>query len=160
MKSAKEIKEMLLKELWNYKKSIGSLKLEAMYYNDHLGDTSFLLAGLLGELLKSRDDWDSTKWLDDSLLRKVHLNKSKLSIWGVMIWGTESTTEQWVDPFFFEVDLCNSLTHFTFMLGDVNKPEIPYKEFRMDRTYWNQDERDWRYIICQEEDKESEIAKQ
>lgn len=152
MKSIEEIQLMLVNELWSYLDKIKYLKIEGDYYNSTLGDTSFLLSGLLGALLKLRGDWGLSKWLDDSLLVDVKLNKSKLSIWGVMIWGVESTTEQWTDPFYFEVELGNNeseFTEYTFLLGDLNKPEISFEEFRMNRNYWGQNERDWKYIINQ-----------
>lgn len=150
MKSVDEIEVMLVNELWNNFDTIKSLKQEVDYYNDMLGDTSFLLAGLLGALLKFEDKWDSKKWLDDSLLTNIRLNKNKLSICGVMIWGLENTTKQWTDPFSFKVDLGDTKSEFneyTFMFGDLNKREISYEEFRINRNYWGQTERDWKYII-------------
>ncbi|MEM6737678.1 MAG: hypothetical protein AAF620_16565, partial [Bacteroidota bacterium] len=149
---AKEIQLMLVDELWNCLNSIKSMKSKLDYYNEMLGDTSFLLAGLLGMLLKLRGDWDLKKWLDDSLIIGVKLNKSKLSIWGVMIWGMENTTEQWTDPFYFEIELGNEqpdFNEYTFMISDLDNPEIPYEEFRMNRNYWGQTERNWKYVINQ-----------
>jgi hypothetical protein len=152
MKSIEEIQVMLVNELWSCLDKIKPMKSGVDYYNEILGDTSFLLAGLLGALLKLREDWDSKKWLDDSLLTDVKLDKNRLSIWGVIIWGIENTTEQWTDPFYFGIELGNSESDFneyTFLLGDLNKPEISYEEFGMNRNYWKQTERDWKYIINQ-----------
>ena len=152
MKSVEKIKTMLVNELWSCLDKIESMKPREGYYNEILGDTSFLLTGLLGNLLKIRDDWDSKKWLDDSLLTGVKLDKNKLSIWGVIIWGVENTTDQWTDPFYFEVDLGNcktDLNEYTFLFGDLNKSEISYEEFKINRNYWEQPERNWKYIINQ-----------
>ncbi len=150
MKSIEEIQTMLVNELWNRLDRVKSLKSEVDYYNDILGDTSFLLSGLLGALLELRSDWDKHRWIDDSLLLGVKLTKNKLSIWGVMIWGIENTTEQWTEPFYFEVVLDSNesdFSEYTFLLGDLNKPEIPYEEYRVNRNYWEEDERNWKYII-------------
>lgn len=149
MKSVEEIQVMLIDELWNHLGEVKSNK-SGSDYNEVLGETSFLLAGLLGALLKLRDDWELRRWLDDSLLSGVKLNQNRLSIWGVMIWGLENTTEQWTDPFYFEVELGNTKSDFkeyTFLLGDLNKPEVTYEEFSMNRNYWKQTERDWKYVI-------------
>ena len=151
MKSVEEIQVMLVSELWNCLSRIKSIRLGLDYYNEIMGDTSFLLAGLLGSLLSSKGDWDYNKWMDDSLLAKVKLNENKLSIWGVMIWGIENTTEQWTDPFYFEIELNQTepdFKEYTFLFSDLNKSEIPYEEFSENRNYWEpSNEREWEYVI-------------
>ena len=42
--------------------------------------------------------------MDDSLLREFELKANTVIISGVMIWGIDGTTEQWTDPFHFELD--------------------------------------------------------
>ena len=153
MKSIEEIQEMLVLELWNCLSSVRSVKSDLIYYNKIMGDTSFLLAGLLNSLLKSKDDWDSNKWIDDSLLTKVKLYQNKLLIWGVMIWSVENVTAQWTDPFYFEIELDQvkkAFNKYTFLFSDLNKPEISYESFSQNRNYWEAfDGRDWKYIINQ-----------
>ena len=143
---------MLIDELWNCLDKVKSIKSKLDYYNEVLGDTSFLLAGLLGALLRLRDDWDMRRWIDDSLLIGVRLNQNSLSIWGVMIWGMENTTKQWTDSFYFEVELDDtksSFNEYTFLFGDLNKPETSYEEFRTDCNFEMPPEKNWKYEIKQ-----------
>lgn len=160
MKSLEEIQEMLILELCNSLKSFNS-GIEMDYYNEELGDTSFLLAGYLEkQLRKNFQDWNKEKWIDDSLLTKINIDENKLSIWGVMIWGVKNLTEQWTEPFYFNVVLNDCQTDFiksTLLFGDENCSEITYEEFNQNRDFWdvgyysNEDwhpfERDWKYII-------------
>lgn len=146
---------MLVDELLECFEKIKSLKPGMSYYNKYLGDTSFLLAGLLGSLLKLKKDWNPKKWIDDSLLTGVKLDENKLSIFGVIIWGMENTTEQWTEPFYFEIEFENTESDFkeyTFYFGDLNNPELSYEEFRMNRNYWEQNDRDWKYILNKKSD--------
>ena len=156
-KSIREIEVMLASELWECLSRISSMKPKLGYYNETLGDTSFLLAGLLDSILKIKDDWDSKKWLDDSLLMKVKLNHNKLSLWGVIIWGKENVTDQWTDPFYFEIKLGQTKPEFneyTFLFADLDKPEISYENFSENRNYWNpSDDRNWKYVINQKNSK-------
>lgn len=160
MKSRDEILEMLVSEVYSHIDNINN-DLILDYYNNVLGDTSFLLAGLLELLLEENfDNWNSTRWLDDSLLTKIKLDNHKLSIWGVMIWGIEDSTEQWTEPFYFELILNQELRSFvrcTFLFGDLSHPEITYETFNDNRGYWDKkyylndqwdmSERSWKYII-------------
>jgi hypothetical protein len=161
MKSIEEIQTMLVSELSNSVSRVKSMSSNLEYYNEILGDTSFLLAGLLDSLLKLKDDWDSKKWIDDSLLMKVNLNQNRFSIWGVMIGGVENVTDQWTDPFYFEIELNKAKSDFneyTFLFSDLYKSEISYEEFRDNRSYWRpstSNERDWKYVINQKNSKGS-----
>ena len=93
MKPLEEIEQMLATEVCNSIYNI-TPNLELRYYNELLGDTSFLLAGLLQHYLTNDfNDWDTTKWFDDSLLTKVSFNKKMVSIWGIMIWGQRGCAE-------------------------------------------------------------------
>lgn len=121
------------------------------YYNEIFGDSSFLLAGLLASLLKHTGDWESERWIDDSLFMKVELNQNRLLIWGVIIWGVEGTTDQWTDPFYFEIELGENkhcFNEYTFYFSDLEKPEISYEEFCAHGDYWKPfDEINWKYVL-------------
>lgn len=151
MKSTEEIQSMLVSELFKHIGDIESIERKQDYYNQILGDTSFLLAGLLETLLKMySEDWDNIKWIDDSLITDIEIKNKKFCIWGIMIWGKEGTTEQWTDPFYFEIDLLleeRSFKRFTFLFCDLNNPEISYEYFKDNRNYWADRSRDWKYII-------------
>ncbi len=159
MKSLEEIQGSLIEEI---KSSIVNIPINSKldYYNELLGDVSFLLAGYLHVQLKQNyKDWDSSKWIDDSLITKVNIDSGQYSFWGVMIWGVENTTEQWTDPFYFTVlfEDKDYIPKCTLLFGDSNCAEITYEEFNSDRNYWDEDyysspdwhpyERDWKYII-------------
>lgn len=140
MKSIKRILTMLVYELVKDLERIKSIDKELVYYNEILGDTSFLLAGLLELLLKKNfGEWDSSKWIDDSLITSVAMQNEKMNIEGIMIWGRENTTEQWTDPFSFEIELLMdevSFKRFTFLFCDLNNHEISYEKFKVNRKYW------------------------
>lgn len=159
MKSIEEIQEILISEL---NLNIGKINdnVPSGYYNKALGNSSFLLAGLLGQLMSNKDDWEPDRWFDDSLLTKVKLDNGRLSIWGIMIWGKTDVTEQWADPFYFEIIQSQNrtaFTQYTFLFSDLNNPEITYEYFNEHRYFWdkeyystnewNPSERDWKYII-------------
>jgi hypothetical protein len=159
MKSAEEIQTILVSELQNSVDKIKAINRSFDYYNEILGATPYLLAGLLGILLKNKfKDWDSRKWMDDSLITKVRMNENKISIWGVMIWGLEDITEQWTEPFYFEIELDkNGFNKYIFLFSDLENPEITYEDFRQNRNYWGNEyfknnnwdpsEKNWKYII-------------
>ncbi|MBG6133198.1 Fe-S-cluster formation regulator IscX/YfhJ [Aquimarina sp. EL_43] len=152
MKRLEETELMLITELQSNISNVKNLKSDLEYYNEILGDSSFLLGGLLDVLLKSDNDWDSKRWIDDSLLTKIKLEGNKLSISGIMIWGIENITEQWTDPFYFEIKLKENnpdFDEYTFLFCDLDKSEISYEDFSMNRNYWNPIERNWKYIINQ-----------
>jgi hypothetical protein len=161
MKSIEEIQDLLAKELWDNLEKISSASPLLRYYNEILGDTSYILAGLLGSLLFSpSDEQDVGKWIDDTLITKTKIKGNVLSLWGVVISGLSGVTQQWTWPFYFEVQLNTDNRHFDsfmFLYGQKDDTELPYEEFSKNRGYWdvqfyrtdNWDvsERDWRYII-------------
>lgn len=151
MKSIRKILSMLVNELTKARERIKSIDKELVYYNESLGDTSFLLAGLLELLLKKNfGEWDSRKWIDDSLITSISTQNEKMNIEGIMIWGRENTTEQWTDPFSFEIELFMdevNLKRFTFLFCDLDIHEISYEEFKINREYWDNSNRNWKYII-------------
>ncbi|WP_143309446.1 hypothetical protein [Chitinophaga vietnamensis] len=142
---------MLVHELNKYPDKIEPANSGAIFLNERLGDTSFLLAGLLGSLLKEKyNEWHEQKWIDDSLITNVDTQNHQLIIEGVMIWGEMDTTEQWTSPFFFEIVLLADkawFKKFTFLFCDLDKPEIAYEDFRDNRAYWVGRNRRWKYII-------------
>ncbi|MFC4874286.1 hypothetical protein [Negadavirga shengliensis] len=151
MKSTRKILTMLVRELNNYLDNIKSINIVSGYYNEILGDTSFLLAGLLESLLKKNNiEWDKKKWIDDSLITNIICQNDKVIIEGVMIWGKMNTTEQWTDPFFFEIELLKDeigFKKFTFLFCDLKHTEITYEEFRDNGDYWVSTNRKWKYVI-------------
>ena len=161
MKSVKKIQETLIHELCGALDNV-VFDVSLDYYNEPMGDTSFILAGYLQLLLREKfSDWSNEKWIDDSLLTKVELVGNKLSIWGVMIWGVENQTCQWTDPFYFEIVLnecCTSFIELKILFGDIDRLELRYSEFCLDRAFWDKNyysssswnpyERNWKYIIC------------
>lgn len=142
---------MLVCELIDHLDKIKSINQKLVYYNEILGDTSFLLAGLLESILKKNfSRWDNEKWIDDSLITKIMAIDNNLKIDGVIIWGRKNTTEQWTEPFFFEIELLKeevSFKKFTFLFSDLDNPEATYEEFRDHRDHWTTSNRNWKYII-------------
>lgn len=151
MKPIKDILNMLVSEITKCLDKIKFIDESPIYYNEQLGDTSFLLAGLLESLLKEKDkEWKSEKWMDDSLITGIVLQNNAVKINGVIIWGRENTTEQWTDPFSFEIELLEnkkSYKEFVFLFCDLDTPEIAYEEFKNDRNYWTRIDRTWKYVI-------------
>jgi hypothetical protein len=151
MKSINEITSMLSSEIEGHIDNIKSGNQNLVNYNEILGDTSFLLAGLLESLLEQYfNNWDQQKWIDDSLITSVLMQKRQLTIKGIMIWGREDTTNQWTDLFSFEVELPNDkigLEKFIFRYCDVEIYEVPYEQFRKNRDCFNGSCNKWQYEI-------------
>lgn len=149
MKSANEIAQMLLDELLKNIKNINNFK-NSIYYNELLGDTSFLLAGLLHMMIKKEPQIDQKIWIDDSLITNINLVDNIISIGGIMIWGKNGTTEEWVDPFNFTINLNNNFTDFTdynFLFKDVDLTELSYEDFKENRNYYSDKIKNWKYEI-------------
>lgn len=95
-------------------------------------------------------DWEA-KWLDDSLITQVRLCGNRLILRGVMIWGRPGTTEQWVDPFAFEIEPFFNGTatrHFTFSFCENAESEVTYEEYKNKPTFeGNEKGMMWKYII-------------
>ena len=147
MKSSNEITQMLLEELLSNIDNTTNFK-NSTYYNEILGDTSFLLAGLLNSIFKKESDGDENVWIDDSLITAIKLIDNKIFIDGVMIWGKGGTTEQWVEPFKFIMNLDKSLKNFTsykFFFKDLDLKEISYEDFRENRDYYSHEIKNWKY---------------
>ncbi|WP_460473296.1 hypothetical protein [Emticicia fontis] len=124
------------------------------YYNEIFGYTSSILAGILEQLLNESYNWGTYtgKWMDDALIEDFNLYENKLSINGVMIWGIRHTTEQWVEPFYFDVTLRKNknskkvnMSIYNLYFGNTDNPAIPYSYFTKKREYWQQDLRNWAY---------------
>jgi hypothetical protein len=152
MKTSREIQQMLVSELLARSENILGLKEKPLYYNKVLGDTSFLLAGLLNSLMTENEinDWGVQKWIDDCLLMDAQIHVDQIRFWGIVIWGIEGTTEQWTDPFYFEMELQEdeqTFSHFTFLFRDEEMTEITYSDFRMNREYWKIKDRNWKYVF-------------
>ena len=88
--------------------------------------------------------------MDDSLLREFELKANTVIISGVMIWGIDGTTEQWTDPFHFELEFDAERTGFksyTFLFADISRASLTFNEYWADPYYWYHTERDWEYVI-------------
>ncbi|ROI02150.1 MULTISPECIES: hypothetical protein [unclassified Chryseobacterium] len=145
MKSVEELQSLLLLEIIQSISHIKSIPI-TNYYNEIMGDTSILLTSLLEEHLLECSDWDSNKWLDDSLLTDIKLlSNNKFSIKGIIIWGRNNTSEEWTEPFSFEIKISDELKHYDFLFGDANKPEISYDEYKVNRNYWSHKIIHWKY---------------
>ncbi|RFS16846.1 hypothetical protein [Emticicia sp. C21] len=155
MKTTHELKKILSSELNETLKTLHSLKKSTYpdyYYNAIFGDASFILAGILEQLLNESYHWGtkSGKWMDDALIEDFHLYEERLSINGVMIWGKGDTTEQWVEPFYFDVELNKNevnMEGYNLYFGNTDNPAIPYTYFSNNREYWQQDLRNWEYQL-------------
>lgn len=151
LKSEQQILKMLIPELISGVNKLSSINKNPGNYNDLFGNTSLMLTGLLELMLKTKfADWDRSKWFDDSFLSEARFENSVLTLEGVMIWGRENTSQRWVDPFLFEIDLQvneNSYKKYVFLFGHLDDKEIIYEQFNKDRSYWNNREKDWKYII-------------
>ena len=159
MKTLQELESILINEI----SKISDLKIERCdYYNHLFADSSIVLCSILEEYLLEREDWEEEKWLDDSLLTKLEVNQREVKIWGVMIWGRVDVSQQWTDPFFFNLRFRgNEKVNFeyTYLFGESDSPEVTYEEFNSRRGIWdkehyssdewNPSERDWKYIINQ-----------
>ena len=159
MKSLGELEQMLVTELVESKDKISKIS-NITYYNEYLGDGSILLSSILAEHLLGGGNWAIEKWFDDSILTKMRVSENKYAIWGIMIWGRENSSQQWVDPFYFEIQLTENSSEFseyTFLFSEEGHQEITYDEFNknrniFDRSFyknkdWNPSERNWKYII-------------
>lgn len=147
MKSGNEIAQMLLGELLKNINNINNFN-NSKYYNEILGDTSFLLAGLLHVMIKKEPQIDQKVWMDDSLITNIKLVNNIIFIDGIMIWGENGTTEQWVDPFNFNICLNNDFTDFiyyNFFFKDLYMSELLYDDFKENRNYYSDKIRNWKY---------------
>lgn len=122
-------------------------------YNKALGDTSFLLAGLLDALLKERvPEWDSdVKWLDDCLITALTIDGKKILLYGVMIWGKQGTTSQWIDPFTFELEPlfdADASISYRFRFCDSERPTLTYEEYKKESaSVADWESIGWKYIV-------------
>ncbi len=148
MKSIKKILTMLNLELIEYFKNINSTYKNGLYFNQSLGNTSFLLAGLLEAMLRKNDTkWDR-KWIDDSLISNIIIEEGKrMRIGGIMIWGEINMTKQWVSPFCFEIEFHKEkVKDFIFLYAD-DKDKLTYEKFRDNRNHWENSNIVWKYKI-------------
>ncbi|MFB6454788.1 hypothetical protein ACE38W_05905 [Chitinophaga sp. Hz27] len=120
-------------------------------YNKYLDGVSYMLVGLLQiHLRQDGNEWDKAKWMDDCLITDIWITDQQLSLGGIAIWGVGGTTEEWTEPFFFEIALTKGRVDFSkylFLFGDMNKEAVSYSRFDKKRHIWDQDNRDWQYII-------------
>src|SRR5690349_5039266 len=103
MISLEEIKKKLYQSISEKLDAIAIADSRSANFNELLGPTSYLLAALLQNYLRSDFDWPDNLWQDDSLFSTVTFKEEKLTIKGVMIYGIEGDTSQWVSPFIFSL---------------------------------------------------------
>lgn len=153
MKSIKEIALMLGEVLADHLKNVKTDKSNSGYFNELLGDTSFLLAGLLYSVLKSKyRDWREDKWIDDSLLTDVRVKESGVTIEGIMIIGRQGTSQQWVAPFVFTINLVEGVeidtNSFSFLFGTADDRHVSYEDFiGRSEVFDLSSNKDWKYKI-------------
>lgn len=119
------------------------------YYNELLDGASSILAALLEALLHEQDEeWAGAKWVDDSLLTQVSVDGDVVCIAGMMIWGRGGATEQWVDPFFFEISLADH-SDYKCWLGDEKAEEVTYRYYSLHRERYERpaDEIEWKMFF-------------
>jgi hypothetical protein len=151
MKTIDEVQKMLESALNDNMAKIKDRPIGTQYYNSVLGDTSFILAGLLElHLRETSADWNTERWMDDSLISEVSLKDGELSLSGTMIWGIGSDTEQWTEPFNFMILIKEGkvdINNYIFLFGDLDRLEVAYGNFRNNRDIWQCQDRNWRYTI-------------
>lgn len=153
MKSKKNTLTMLVEEISAHVNNIKNVNENYSYYNEILGDTSFILAGLCELILKeSCKEWykDENKWIDDSLITKAAMHEDTIHMEGVMIWGKTNTTQQWTDPFSIKISMPEEERNFSvlaFSFGDLDTPTITYREFNENRNFWINNDRKWKCFI-------------
>ncbi len=158
MKSLEELETMLLDEVKSYINREDN-NISNGYYNQLTGNMSVILTLIFFRHVSGNNDWDYG-WLDDSLLTKVEEHYDKFRIWGIMIRGKDGTTEQWTDPFYFEIKSNNKYddySEYSFLYGEKENDDVSYTEFNHDRRIWdfrfysdktwNPSERDWIFIF-------------
>lgn len=150
MKSIIEIEEMLSIELSNRLKGERSIIEFSNYYNKSLGDTSFILAGLLeAHLQRKYCEWFiNGKWIDDTLIETFEHNGNEIDMSGIVIWGISGQTEQWTDPFKIILQFIDDvIANYNILFGDLFRESLNYTDFKHNRNYWKEREPDWSYII-------------
>jgi hypothetical protein len=155
MKPISELERMLAMELFPYSTRKSSIAPVSKYYNETLGDVSFILGGILKSHLKEKYlEWFvDGKWIDDTLIetfidnRQVK-NHSIIEMGGVVISGVNGSSEQWTDPFRIVIEFYyDDIVKYTILFGDVARSSLRFTEFKYDRDYWKKVEPDWDYII-------------
>lgn len=158
MKSLKELESMLLEEIKSYSIRENS-NFDNGYYNDVSGSMSLILTMIFSKLITNNEEW-VYGWLDDSLLTNIKEVDNRFCVWGIMIRGKDGTTEQWTDPFYFEIkpnDEFKSYSEYSFLYGEKNNDDVTYTEFNKYRGVWdfgfysdetwNPSERNWTFIL-------------
>jgi len=150
MKTIAELEDMLAVELSPFITEGRSIPQVSKYYNEPLGDVSFILGGILKAHLKEKHtQWFvNGKWIDDTLIETFNYNYPIVEMSGVVIWGISGDTEQWTDPFRIVIELAKEgMAKYTILFGDVLRTSLKFSDFKYNRDYWKGSEPDWDYII-------------
>lgn len=145
MKTIVELEEMLKKEISTNIFST-PLSVNYVYLNKFLGDSSFIIARVMELYLKDNEYFKNNKiWFDDTLIIRIEKEDQVVSLWGVLIFGIEDITEQFTNPFRFNINLLS--TTCTFSYGDASQKAISYEDFLSNRSAWNPSKRNWEFIF-------------
>ncbi|WP_343690902.1 hypothetical protein [Chitinophaga sp.] len=150
MKSISELENMLAMELSPFTTGERSVAQPSKYYNEPLGDISFILGGIVKAHLKEKHaEWFvNGKWIDDTLIETFTCNQQIIEMSGVVIWGLSGDTEQWTDPFRIVIEFSDEeIAKYTILFGDVLRASLKFTDFKYNRDYWKGSEMDWDYII-------------
>lgn len=153
MKQTQELLSLLVEELNKNLEKIKSIKKsreKVSSYNELLGKTSYILAGLLEAMLKEFEpEWDSERWIDDSLIYEILIEKKVLKICGTIIWGKLNTTEQWTDSFVYEIllDRIEGFKYFTYFFIDEKNPGILYEKYQNSAYLNSFSTINWKYVL-------------
>lgn len=151
MKSIEELQGKIVEDIKDNLDIIKTAKKTSAYYNNLFGRCSYILAGILEQFMDAKyDDWDKEIWFDDSLISDFNLENDNISFGGVMIWGKLNISDQWVDPFYFNIQLNDNeigFNNYSILFADLNSPSISYENFAKNRDYFDRIEKDWKYGI-------------
>jgi hypothetical protein len=151
MKSVNELQLLLKFELVKHYDAIKTGDNHSLYQNSLLGNTSILLAGLLGLLMKEHyPEWCKNRWVDDCLISSSNVKLGRIIMEGVVIVGSYHSTEQWTSAFQFELDEHDpklNNTVFRFKFCNVQIPELSYDKFKKDRIFWKRINNDFKFEI-------------
>ena len=148
MISIAEIHHKLRLELNNYLANHEVKAPADRYYNSIMGNTSFLIAGLLAShLQEDQAEWPKERWIDDCLLSEVRLTSNMLTIYGVVIWGLGNDSH-WTEPFEFQIPRHHAEVDerkYTIWFGDLHNPPVIYEDFSKYRSIWDVKDREWTF---------------
>lgn len=71
-------------------------------------DAASIVARLLGEHLRTREEWGASRWIDDMLLDDIRRDATRWILEGRAVWGvTSGSTRQWVEPLQAQIEVAD-----------------------------------------------------